>query len=100
MNMREVTEFVIVPPHEAQRDITAQKDRFRAYLERHFPGYAFSIAPMAPVDSARSFAILPVMNFIDDENRMRMCEQPSQWLVSEIANACGRFSDFSARLDG
>ncbi len=88
---REVLEFIIVPPYEQRAAVAAAKERFEDYLCRSFPGYTFRIGPFAPVGDDDAFCVLPLMNFVDDEGKMRMCDEPSRWLLRDINQACQNF---------
>lgn len=88
---REVLEFIIVPPYEKRAAVAAAKDRLANYLERRFPGYRFKIGGFAPVGDEDAFCVLPVMNFLGDDGKSYMCEEPMRWFVREIANACQAF---------
>lgn len=89
---REVLEFIIVPPFQQREAVAAAKDRLADYLERKFPGYRFKVGPFAPVGDDETFCVLPVMNFVDDEGNMRMCDHPKEWLLASIAHACRGFA--------
>lgn len=93
MNVREVLEFVIVPPYHKRDKVAATEKRFSDFLSRRFRGYGFRIAGIAPVGDGADddFHVLPVMNFIDDQGLSRMCEPPQQWVLNEIALACREF---------
>jgi predicted deacetylase len=86
-----VMQFVIVPPFHKRDKIAAVEKRFAEYLTRRFRGYEFRIAGFAPVGDTDDdeFHVLPVMNFIDDEGRSRMCDEPQRWVMTEIG-ALGR----------
>ncbi|CAD7023280.1 hypothetical protein REJC140_00153 [Pseudorhizobium endolithicum] len=88
---REVLEFIIVPPFEQREAVATAKDRLADYLERRFPGYRFKIGPFAPVGDEETFCILPVMNFLGDDGKSYMCDEPKRWFVQEIADACQAF---------
>lgn len=100
MTNTEVLEFVIVPPYHKRDKVAAAERIFADFLGRRFRGYRFQIAGCAPVGDPddEDYYVLPVMNFIDDNGRSRMCDQPQPWLISEIASACREF-DFSRRLN-
>lgn len=89
---REVLEFVIVPPFEQRAAVAAAKDRLIKYLGYRFQGYSFKIGPFVPVGGEEAFSVLPVMNFIGDDGKTYMCNEPSRWLLREIADACREFS--------
>jgi hypothetical protein len=91
MNEREVTEFIIVPPYNDRDAICRAKERFTAFLAARFPGYAFKVVPVAPVDDEEDFTVIPVMNFVDDEGRMQMCVYPKLWLMADIGRTCQEF---------
>lgn len=93
---RDVLEFIIVPPYNDRDAICRAKERFTHFLSAKFPGYTFRVVPIAPVDDEDEFNVIPVMSFVDDEGRMRMCNCPKLWLLHEIADACQKF-DVSGR---
>jgi hypothetical protein len=98
---REVLEFIIVPPYEKRAAVAAAKDQLANYLERRFPGYQFRIGGFAPVGDEDAFCVLPLMNFLGDDGKSYMCEEPKRWFVQEIADACRKFDlkglrDFSS----
>lgn len=88
---REVLEFIIVPPYEQRAAVAAAKERLENFLSHSFPGYSFKVGPFAPVGDEDRFCVLPLMNFVGDDGKSYMCEEPKRWLLQEIANACGRF---------
>ncbi|MGR9476971.1 hypothetical protein [Rhizobium leguminosarum] len=94
---REVLEFVIVPPYNERDAICRAKERFTSYLIERFPGYDFKVVPVAPVDDGEDFNVIPVMSFIDDEGRMRLCVYPKLWFMAAIARACAEFDVGEAR---
>ena len=91
MMSREVLEFIIVPPYERRAEVAAAKERLAHYLGRKFPGYSFKIGSFAPVGDDQAFCVLPVMNFLGDDGKSYMCEEPRRWFVQEIADACLAF---------
>ncbi|MEY9196613.1 hypothetical protein ABIA16_001729 [Sinorhizobium fredii] len=91
MDCKDVTEFIVVPPKRQRAEILAARDRFSEFLRRQFPGYAFKIAGLAPVDDGDSFGVYPVMNFIGPDNQSFMCNAPAAWLLVEIRRACEAF---------
>lgn len=93
---KEVLEFIIVPPFDKRVAVSAAKDRLEDYLSRRFPGYKFTVGPFAPVGDDGEFCVLPIMNFVDPDGKMRMCEQPSRWLLRDIGQACTEF-DLAAK---
>lgn len=88
---REVLEFIIVPPFSKRAEVDAAKERLVAYLGYHFPGYTFKVARFVPVVDEDRFTVLPVMNFVGDDGKSFMCEQPRRWLIRDIADACAMF---------
>jgi hypothetical protein len=88
---KEVLEFIIVPPFQQRAAVVAAKERLENWLGHRFPGYSFKVGPAVPVGEEDRFTVLPVMNFLGDDGQSYMCEQPSRWLLQEIANACGEF---------
>lgn len=88
---REVLEFVIVPPYEQRSALGAAKERFEHYLANRFRGFTFKLGPFAPVGDDGDFQVLPIMNFVGDDGKARMCEKPSTWLLREITAACREF---------
>ncbi|MDM9644499.1 hypothetical protein [Rhizobium sp. S163] len=88
---REVLEFIIVPPFEHRAAATAAKEFFETYLSNRFPGHRFRIGPFAPVGDDDDFCVLPIMNFLGDDGKSYMCNQPKRWLLQEIADACREF---------
>lgn len=94
---REVLEFIIVPPFEKRVAVAAAKERFEDYLGRRFPGYTFKVGPFAPVGDAEEFCVLPLMNFLGDDGKSYMCDEPKRWFVREIADACLEFDLVGSR---
>ncbi|KQV28134.1 hypothetical protein ASC97_07240 [Rhizobium sp. Root1203] len=88
---RDVIEFIIVPPYERRVAVAAAKERFEHYLGNRFPGLTFKVAAFAPVGDEDEFCIVPIMNFLDDEGRSRMCVEPKRWVLQDIAQACKEF---------
>ncbi len=88
---KEVLSFIIVPPFEQRAAVAAAKERLEKYLSYRFPGYDFKVGPFAPVGEEGAFSVLPIMNFVGDDGKSYMCEQPSRWLLHDIANACRSF---------
>lgn len=88
---REVLSFIIVPPFERRAAVAAAKDRLENYLSHRFPGYDFKVGPFAPVGDDEVFCVLPIMNFVGDDGKSYMCDQPARWLLQDIANACNEF---------
>lgn len=85
---QEVLEFIIVPPYEKTAQVSRSADRMKDYLRRRFPGYSFRISEFAPVGDGEEFCVVPIMNYLDPDGKMRMCEHPSRWFMIEIAQAC------------
>ncbi len=88
---REVTEFVVVPPYAERHLVEAAKERMKHYLENRFPGYTFRIAQFAPVGDEGDFCVVPMMGFVGDDGKSRLCDEPKRWLVSDIHQACREF---------
>jgi len=88
---REVLEFVIVPPYNDRRAIFEARERLSCFLQQKFPGYTFTIVAVAPVDDEDEFNVVPVMSFVDDTGRMRMCIYPKIMFMADIAAACRTF---------
>lgn len=88
---KEVLEFIVVPPFSKRAEVDATKERLIAYLGYQFPGYTFKIGPFVPVGDEDRFTVLPVMNFVGDDGKSRMCDEPKRWFLQEIANACASF---------
>ncbi|MGR9274684.1 hypothetical protein ACU8KI_08740 [Rhizobium leguminosarum] len=88
---KEVLSFIIVPPFDQRAAVAAAKERLENYLSHRFPGYDFKVGPFAPVGDDEVFSVLPIMNFVGDDGECYMCEQPSRWLLQDIANACQSF---------
>ena len=99
MDNREVTEFIIVPPYNARDAVCRAKERFTDFLTQKFPGYAFKVVSVAPVDDEDVFNVIPVVSF-DDEGEMRMCIYPKLQLVADIARACSKFEISPDRRSG
>ncbi len=93
---RDVIEFIVVPPYEQRKAVAAAKERFEHYLGNRFPDFTFKVAAFAPVGDEEEFCIVPIMNFLDDEGKSRMCVEPKRWVLQEIARACKAF-DLSGR---
>ncbi len=93
MRQTEVLEFIVVPPYHRRNEIAASESSFVDFLKRRFRGYSFKIAGVAPIgEDEEGFHIFPVMNFVDDNGRMRMCEPVQPWFVREIEDACKEFA--------
>ncbi len=90
---REVLEFIIVPPFNERASIYNDREKLSGFLRTKFPGYAFTVVAVAPVDDEDEFNVIPVMSFLDDEGRMRMCVYPSLLLMGAIARECETFMD-------
>lgn len=88
---QEVLEFIIVPPYEKALQVSQASERLKDYLLRRFPGYGFKVSDFAPVGDEDEFCIVPIMNYLDPEGKMRMCEAPSRWFMLDIAQACREF---------
>lgn len=88
---REVTEFVVVPPYAERHLVEAAKERMKHYLENRFPGYTFRIAQFAPVGDEGDFCVVPMIGFVGDDGKSRLCDQPKRWLVLDIQQACREF---------
>ncbi|OCJ05286.1 hypothetical protein A6U87_14880 [Rhizobium sp. AC44/96] len=88
---KDVLQFVIIPPYEQRAAVAAAKERFEHYLGNRFPGYGFKVGPFAPVGEEDEFCVLPIMNFLGDDGKSYMCNQPKRWLLQEIAAACRQF---------
>ena len=88
---KEVLEFIIVPPFDKRAAVAAAKDRLENFLGHRFPGYSFKVASFAPVGDEYHFCVLPVMNFVGDDGKSYMCEEPKRWLLQEIAYTCTEF---------
>lgn len=93
----EVLEFIIVPPFDDREKVSAGKDRLEAHLARKFPGYRFKVSGFVPVGNDDDFAILPLMNYLDDQGKSRMCAPPKRWFLGEIAEECRAFNDGRAK---
>lgn len=91
MKQSEVLEFVVVPPYYQRHEVAASEAAFTNFLNRRFRGYTFKIAGVAPVGDEDAFHAIPVMSFVDDEGKMRMCEPVQSWVLREIEEACGEF---------
>lgn len=93
---RDVIEFIIVPPLNKLEAVGAARERIVHYLESKFPGYRFIVPKMVPVDGDEvEFSVMPLMGYIGDNGKSRMCTPPKPWLMAEIAQACKEFD-----LDG
>lgn len=88
---KEVLEFIIVPPYEQRAAVAAAKERLENFLSHRFPGYSFRVGPFAPVGDEDRFCVLPIMNFVGDDGKSYMCEEPKRWLLQEIAYTCNEF---------
>jgi len=88
---KEVLEFIIVPPFSKRSEVDAAKERLIAHLGYQFPGYTFKVGPFVPVGDEDRFTVLPVMNFVGDDGKSYMCEQPKRWFLQDIADCCAAF---------
>lgn len=89
---QDVLEFIIAPPYERRAAIFASKERMEAYLENRFPGYSFKIARLGPVGDDEDFCILPVMNFLGDDGKSYVCNEPKSWFIGDVAASCRSFA--------
>lgn len=97
MKQSEVLEFVVVPPYHQRHEVAASEASLKDFLRRRFRGYSFKIAGVAPVGDEDAFHAIPIMSFVDDEGKMRMCEPVQSWILREIEEACGEFSSNRSR---
>lgn len=88
---KEVLEFIIVSPFNKRAEVGAARERLENWLGHRFPGYVFKVGSAVPVGDDDAFTVLPVMNFVGDDGKSYMCEQPSRWLLREIGSACDAF---------
>jgi hypothetical protein len=95
---KEVLSFIIVPPFDQRAAVAAARERLENYLSLRFLGYDIKVGPFAPVGSDEGFCVLPIMNFVGDDGESYMCEQPSRWLLHDIACACNVF-DLGGRAE-
>lgn len=91
MSERDVVEFIIIPPLARRHEIVQAKERMEDYLSRRFPKHIFRVSPFAVVDDEDLFCVLPIMNFLGDDGKAYMCNDPGRWLMREIAQACEEF---------
>ncbi|MBB4066785.1 hypothetical protein [Gellertiella hungarica] len=92
MRDSDVIEFIVVPPADRVAELTHLKEQFLGYLTRCFPQFMFKLAPFAPVGDGRDFGVYPIMNYLADDGKSRMCNPPANWTMAEIAEACRGFT--------
>lgn len=95
MSRRQVSEFVVVPPDHKIASTLNSAERFKAYLADAFPGYKFSLQPVAAFEDDE-FQVIPVMGKIGDQGGY-MCEYPDPALIRSIRDACEAFNPKSAQ---
>lgn len=98
MTPLDVSEFVIVPPVDELSAVLDARAALTDFLCRKFPGYAFNVAPMAPVNDGADFLVIPVMGFYTDDGKGQMCRPPQPWLLGEIRAALKRYQIPKMRL--
>lgn len=93
----EVLKFIVVPPFDDREKVAAVKERLETHLARKFPGYSFKVSGFVPIGNDDDFSIVPLMNYLDDQGKSRMCAPPKRWLLGEIAEECRAFNDGRAQ---
>ena len=93
---RSVTTFIIIPPLELAQQVAASKARLEGFLSQKFHGYVFNVSDYMDFGADDDYVVLPMMNYIDDGGKSRMCEKPSRELIDDIAISC-RELDFSEK---
>lgn len=91
---RSVTTFIIIPPLELAQQVAASKVRLEGFLSQKFPGYIFNISDYMDFGADDDYVVLPMMNYIDDGGKSRMCEKPARELIEDIIGTCWEI-DFS-----
>ncbi|KSV95409.1 hypothetical protein [Sinorhizobium sp. GL28] len=92
---RQVSEFVVVPPEHKIASTLNSSVRFKAYLAEAFPGYTFTLQPIAAFEEDE-FQVIPVMGKIGDQGGY-MCEYPDPHLIRAIREACDAFDPAASR---
>lgn len=96
MARKAVTEFIVLPPDDADDD----HGRIKAHLGEAFPGYKFTTVPGMPLASDE-FQVIPVMGTVGGgevaDEVGGMCEEPERWLLDDIVQVCRRFDVTTAK---
>lgn len=94
----EVAQLIVVPPRQRSAELAANKEVFAAYMARRFPAFTFDLAKVSPIQDDEHFLIIPIMNYVTPDGDSYMCRSVPQWLLNEIAAACGDFQPGSKRM--
>lgn len=90
---RSVTTFIIIPPRELAQQVAGSKRRLEGLLSRKFHGYVFNVSDYMDFGADEDYVVLPIMNYIDDSGKSRMCEKPALPLLQSIVNTCRSFDE-------
>ena len=101
--MREVRDFIVVAPANQAKAAAWAEQRLAAYLAAKFPHYRFRLEPYGPFAEEDDFAVLPIVNSIEDsmpgDDRIYLCKPLDPQVIPHIRRVLREFDLAGAKAN-